>query len=308
LRATELLWKASGTVKSTPGCGYYVGMTPGMAVWALAQDYHASLDQAIEGLLTAASPSGEYSEMVRPDDRPSDKHWGKNRIRPWEGGINGEALVKGLLGLLIWAPERSVGLYPRFLKGWEAIGVRNIRVADSRLDVELRQAAGKWSAEVRVEGKSPVRVYLTPVEAVVRPGQTRTLTTETLPSNGFPFRPVTKAFDYGEPTFAGKAKTIVVTWSQDTFAAYRRSQSPAAIDTKIAFPPEYLAAALYGSSGRRRADRLILDVSRYPGHCKTAEFWKTGEGDRVVDRFRQLGGRVEQYPRPQDKPPDLFGQ
>jgi len=125
---------------------------------------------------------------------------------------------------------------------------------------------------------------------------------------GQPLKPSAKPFDYGPPTFAGKAKTIVVTWSAETYKQYQSAPSPAAIDTKIPFPPAYLAAALYDEKGTRRADRLVLDVSLYPGHCKTAEFWTTGEGKKTIDRFKQLGGQIDQYPKPKPKPTDLFGK
>ncbi len=232
--ALQLLWKESGTVNTTPGCGYYVGMTPGMVVSSLARADHVSLGRAIEGLLNAASPSGGYSEMIKPDDTPSDEYWGKNRIRPWEGGINAEAVVVALERTKLWQTSNA-----------------------TRFGPELE--------------------------------------------------PPAKAFDYGEPTFAGTAKTVVVTWSGETYDQYKLRPAPAAIDTRIAFPTAYLAAALYDSAGNRRADALVLDVSRYPGHCKTAEFWVNGEGRKVVDRFRELGGVVEEHPNPQQKPGDLFG-
>ena len=143
-------------------------------------------------------------------------------------------------------------------------------------------------------------------------------------SSGQPLRPPKKQFHYGEPAFAGNAKTIVVTWSKDTLQGYAWSVVPlgndvfrtqpstlepgwASIDTKIAFPPEYLAAALYDKAGKRRADRLILDVEKYPGHCKTAAFWTEGEGKKIIDRFVELGGKVEKAENPREKPGDIFG-
>ena len=112
---------------------------------------------------------------------------------------------------------------------------------------------------------------------------------------------------WSEPTFAGKAKTVVVTWDGEMYARYADRPAPAAIDTKIAFPPEYLAAALYDPSGKRRADTLVLDVSLYPGHCKAPAFWTEGEGKGVIDRFIELGGVVEEATDPRPKPRDLFG-
>jgi hypothetical protein len=309
LNALKWLWKDSGTVKTTPGCGYYVGMTPGYVVWNLAVKRHRSLDQAIRGLLAAASPAAEYSEMNRPDDKPSDKYWGKNRIRPWEGGINAEALVFALTGLRTDPASRTVVLEP-----WTVpLSVRNIRCGNSVLHVEFIEAGEGSDVKLRVEGEHPLRISIPSAgqRVEVKPGEERTVKAAPRAgtvSTAAPLEPPSKPFEYGEPTFAGRAKTVVVTWSRDTFASCKGRPSPAAIDTKIAFPPEYLAAALYDKAGKRRADTLILDVSKYPGHCKTAEFWVSGQGKTIVDRFRGLGGRVETYPNPQNKPGDIFGE
>ncbi|MBM3122957.1 MAG: hypothetical protein FJZ97_12355 [Chloroflexi bacterium] len=309
LRPLDYLWKDSGTLKTTPGCGYYVGMTPGYLVWALATTRNpAPLRQAIEGLLDAASPAAEYAEMIAPNDDPTDKHWGKNRIRPWEGGINGEALVKALSGLQANPERRGVRLDPSIPK----LTLRNIRVGDSFLDAECRLEGDDGTVLVSVRGAHPIGVGLGVLDLVeIKPGESRKLPFHRVPQvalSTLPWSPAPKPFDYGDPTFAGQARTIVVTWSKDTFAAHKGRPLPAAIDTKIAFPPEYLAAALYDAAGKRRADTLILDVAKYPGHCKTAGFWSEGEGRKIVDRFTALGGKVEQHPNPRDKPGDLFGE
>jgi hypothetical protein len=317
----QYLWRDPAAVNTTPGCGYYVGMLPGMALKAVAGLRRNETPRAIEGLLAAASPAGEFSEMNRPDGKPSDNYWGKNRIRPWEGGISGEALVSALTGFATDARFGMVSVNPRLPFGWDHLYVRNLRFRDSRLDLVLDKTAQGRVLKLTLQGSQSLQVepvgYL-PESAntlfrTIRPGQTLRFTqtdpyyTDFAPT-GPRLGPQALPFSYGEPTFAGRAKTIVVTWSKDTFAAYKTRPSPAAIDTKIAFPPEYLAAALYDQAGKRRADTLVLDVSKYPGHCKTAEFWTAGEGKKIIDRFTSLGGKVEQHSSPEDKPGDLFGQ
>jgi hypothetical protein len=305
LAALKWLWKDSGTVKTTPGCGYYVGMTPGLVVWA------RPTPDAIEGLLNAASPSGEYAEMNKPDDTPSDNYWGKNRARPWEGGINGEALVRALTGLEVCAHDRSVSLAP-----WgRPLTVRNIHCGQSVLHATCTPTDYAVNVQVEVEGEHPLLVQDGTRHwgsFLVKPGERQTLKPTRSPAYlpGAPLlKPPTKPFDYGEPTFAGKAKTVVVTWDAQQFRAYTSSDSPAAaIDTKIAFPPGYLAAALYDTAGNRRADLLVLDVEKYPGHCKTALFWTEGEGKEITDRFVELGGKLEKAKNPRAKPADLFGE
>ena len=316
--AVSLLWKESGTVQTTPGCGYYVGLTPGMALWSLAALNHRSTPEAIQGVLTAASPSGGYAEMIKPDDTPSDGYWGKNRVRPWEGGINGEALVYALTGFQPGGGKRAL-VDPRLPFGWEEMTVRNLRVGGARLRFTVAETPQGRALEVTVEGEhgldisAPSYVNVTDNSATVRcePGQTHTFGPLEFPAQdfiaGLPLEPPAEPFDYGEPTFAGKAKTLVVTWDGEMYARYADRPAPAAIDTKIAFPPEYLAAALYGPSGKRRADTLVLDVSLYPGHCKAPAFWTEGEGKAVMDRFTELGGVVEKAKNPRPKPRDLFG-
>lgn len=310
LAALKWLWNDSGTVKTTPGCGYYVGMTPGLVVWALETIGHPSLDRATEGLLSAASPSGGYAEMNRPDDTPSDDYWGKNRVRPWEGGINGEALVRALTGLEVCAVDRRV-----YLRPWgQPLTIRNIHCGQSVLHAKCTPTDHSLGIELQVEGEHPLQVWLGGLQwpHEVKPGEKQTV--KTMRRGAYPgeiaaLKPPTKTFDYGEPAFAGKAKTVVVTWDAERFREVRRADpSSAAIDTKIAFPREYLAAALYDKAGKRRADRLILDVEKYPGHCKTAAFWSEGEGKEIIDRFEQLGGKADKAENPRDKPADLFGK
>lgn len=321
LGSLRYLWRGSGTPKTTPGCGYYVGMLPGMTVFALSELRDAGTPRAIEGLLKAASPAGEYSEMNKPDDKPADRYWGRNRIRPWEGGINAEALVRALTGFVPDAALRSFQLDPSLPFGWDSLTVRNLRLNEARVHFRLNKTARGRSLRIELEGTQPVTVhlprYVTPLDSTFRrtlyPGKALTFNidrSQLAPDFGVrsPLTPRVVRFWYGEPTFAGKAKTVVVTWSKETFAAYRSRPLPAAIDTKIAFPPEYLAAALYDKAGHRRADTLILDVAKYAGHCKTAEFWTAGQGKRIVERFTALGGKVEYHPDPKPKPPDLFGQ
>ncbi|MGQ9730797.1 MAG: hypothetical protein ACUVX8_05920, partial [Candidatus Zipacnadales bacterium] len=257
LRPLEWLWKKSGTIQTTPGCGYYVGMTPGMVVWNLALMGHPSLDAAVRGMLKAAEPSGGYSEMVTPEDKPADQYWGKNRVRPWEGGLNAEALVLALTRLQVDAPQHLVTLDPPL----RPLIIRNLRCGGSVLHATCKPVDERLIVELEVEGKHTLGVRLPPMRGTVslKPGEKRTVAIRRPVSLSSlkPFKPPSQPFQYGPPTFAGKARTIVVTWSRETFAAYRNQPSPAAIDTKIAFPPAYLAAALYSPNGKqRRADTL----------------------------------------------------
>jgi len=321
LKGLQYLWRDPAAVSTTPGCGYYVSMLPGMTLDALGGLRRTETPRAIEGLLAAASPAGEFSEMNKPDGKPSDQYWGKNRIRPWEGGINGEALVSALTGFVADARLGLVSVNPRLPAAWDHLYVRNLRFRGSRLGLALDKTAQGRVLKLTLQGSQSLKVqpagYLPPGDNLlfrtIRPGQALRFTQTDPHYTDFASQPPRlgpKAFpfSYGEPAFAGRARTIVVTWSRDTFAAHKGRPSPAAIDTKIAFPPEYLAAALYDHSGKRRADTLILDVSKYPGHCKTGEFWTSGEGKKITDHFTSLGGKVEQHPDPQDKPGDLFGE
>jgi hypothetical protein len=136
-------------------------MTPGMVLSALAALDHAEAAKALEGVLTAASPSGGYAEMNRPDDTPSREIWGMHRVRPWEGGINGSAVLRFLTGFEPDAANRRATFTPRLPDGADSMTVRNLRVADANLTLEVELEGGEKTVRITCEeADAPVGVLL----------------------------------------------------------------------------------------------------------------------------------------------------
>lgn len=151
----------SGTAKLTPACGYYVGMTPGYVLSALAAIDHPAAEQALGGVLAAAETSGGFAEMNRPDDTPARDVWGLHRVRPWEGGINASAVLQYLTGFAPDAPNRRVRFAPHLPADSMGMTVSNLRVGEARLRLAVSLEVGRTRYIVEcLEADEPLEVEL----------------------------------------------------------------------------------------------------------------------------------------------------
>ena len=331
LNALSYLWRKNGTVDTTPGFGYTTGMTPGMVLYNLAAIDHAAGETALGGVIEAFSKSAGVAEMLEPDNRPSAAVWGERRIRPWEGGINAEAVLYYLSGFEPDAPHMRARLCPRLPFGWQSMDIRNMRVADNRLAVAVNAEPTQRRYRVTNDGTAKVAIEFVvslpecSIEAmslhgrawepkqpvVARWGRTRQTCELVLaphgeaeivvehgpPAAGEAGKMARRAFQYPPPDI-GRAKTVVVTARPETASKWRqRDRNAFIIDSYVAFPPSYLRQALLTPDGTgRRVDTLVLDVKDWPGSFKRSWFWQSGPGAKIRDRFAQLGGRVIDEP------------
>jgi hypothetical protein len=92
----ETVMERVGWRGSTPYCAYDVGMTYGYLLHALAEHRSPLAPRALAEVVRRASPAGEWAEVYGPDGTLTGgydlEH--PNRLRPWEGGINLEAIVR----------------------------------------------------------------------------------------------------------------------------------------------------------------------------------------------------------------------
>lgn len=301
----------SHTARLTPGCGYTVGMTPGMVLSALTAIDHPAAEEALQGLLLSAEPSGGFAEMNRPDDTPSRDVWGLHRARPWEGGINCSAVVQFLLGFRPNAPERRVSFAPHLPAGCSEMTARNIRVAEAVLTLRVVRTADLITATVRLEqGKQPLEVDLTVaplggreqaghVRETLDPGAGRTEVKASAPvpapgEEAATLPVAQEPFDYGEADIDG-GEALLLTWSAEVLQQVRAIYpSVKVIDTRISWPASYLRSALLTRSGRPRFERVITDVAGFPGGFKPNNYWTEGAGAEVLREFRSAGGVVEE--------------
>jgi len=297
---------ASPTPKTTPQCGYYVGMTPGQALYAVP------CRKLLDAVVAAASPAGEYAEMLQPDDRCADRYWGKNRIRPWEGGINLEAVVWALAGYAPHAAERRCTLQPLLPAGWGSFALQHLRLGSSAFSVRCERAGRKLT--VTWEAGEAVRVETPGASgggrAVTVDAQHPAATLEGVVGDLPPGPPASQArpFHWSAPDI-GAAKVVLYTWDRQTAAEQRARYGEGlyVVDSRIAWPAEWLRAVLLRPDGSRRAERLILDVALFPGSFKAPDFWSAGMGKRIADAFASQGGVVEQLPVSRQRPSDAWG-
>jgi hypothetical protein len=94
-RNLEAVVRLIGWRGATPRCAYDVGMTSGYLLWNLTTAGSPLSDRAFEELVRRASPAGEWAEVYGPGGKPDAGYDREhpNRLRPWEGGINLQAIV-----------------------------------------------------------------------------------------------------------------------------------------------------------------------------------------------------------------------
>lgn len=291
----------AGTCRLTPACGYYVGMTPGYVLSALAAIDHPEAEQALEGLLVAAEPSGGFAEMNRPDDTPSRDVWGLHRIRPWEGGINGSAVLQYLTGFEPRAHEDLAFFRPNLPEGVQTMRVSNLRVGDANLTLEVEREEQKvmWrvTCEEAADGVMVASGKPRPLASfgmrppTLKPGETLAFERPRV-SSQVSVDVSEEPFDYG-PANVRSGATVLLTWSGEVAEQVREAEGQVTVlDTRIAWPAEYLRTALVADGGQPRAARVILDVEGWPGAFKPDDWWTEGAGAEAIAQYEAAGGEV----------------
>ncbi len=313
LNSLKYLWQPDGTPKTTPEFEPYVTMIPGYALYALASIGHPAARIALNGVLAAAEKSGGFAEMNEADNRPSDEIWGQHRIRPWEGGINAEAILYYLTGMEVDAASGRVFLHPQMPQAWHKMTISNLPVGEAR----LRLAVDGDEATVTRQDDTDAQVLLAARPLAVttdnqlttlQPGAKQEITFTPL-SGVEASLGATQPFEWGPPRMPVGTKTVVFTWSRKTAEECREKYGPATIvfDTKLPWPAQFLREALLRVDGRRRVDTLVLDTDYFPGAFKRKEFWKDGAGATIVAEFKQAGGQVVEPPVVRERSSQLKG-
>jgi len=339
LAMLKYLARPDGLLKTTPGCGYYVGMLPGYTLYNLAELRHPATRKALAALLACAEPSGGYAEMIAPDGRSADRVWGLHRARPWETGINAEAVFHALTGYRPDAAARRAYLRPLLLGG-QRLEVRRLPLGAIGLDLRVDEDHGVRHYRISLADNAPGRVTVD-LSVVVwgsglqargdqgRPGQTLrgrpgpawpwaqevvftdlaldadhpiSVTATYRPWGDVERWPVAERFDYGPAPPPPSARAIVITGDAAQAKAVAEAKGGAwPLDTKIPWPAEYLRGTLL-PGGRPAAPTVVLDVDRFSGSFKKPDFWTTGEGAAVLRDYEALGGRVERVVNPSPPP------
>jgi hypothetical protein len=151
LRMAEYLMEDSGVLNPVLGYDVTVGMLQGQGLHSLAAINHPWAEKAFYALLMIAGETTEFSEWMAPG-RDFRTMFRANRIRPWEAGINLDALLYYLSGFEPDAPARRLKITPRLPTGiyspigWDRMTVRRLPMGGGSFDLSvadgLRQPAG----------------------------------------------------------------------------------------------------------------------------------------------------------------------
>lgn len=167
--------RGDGSVQSRPGPGYSLGgdlsegvatgMVPGFVLWNLMATGHPEGPAAFDQLYTYASPSGAYHEGLLYGDRQAFQPLYDGggvlgdvaaRYRPWEGGIDGDALVAWVVGAEPWPLDAGPGLRlrPHVPHGLDHLGAGPITAPGVVADLDVTWADG-WTVTVTSSSDAP---------------------------------------------------------------------------------------------------------------------------------------------------------
>ncbi|MDW8037213.1 MAG: hypothetical protein RMI90_04140, partial [Thermoguttaceae bacterium] len=143
LRMAEYLMEKTGVLNPIVGYDVSVGMLQGQGLYALSAIDHPWAEKAFYALLQIAGDTTEYSEwMAAGEDFRT--MYRANRIRPWEAGINLDALLYFLTGMEPDAPQQRMTLTPRLPTGvyspiqWDQMTVRHLPLGPGAVDVSVK--------------------------------------------------------------------------------------------------------------------------------------------------------------------------
>jgi hypothetical protein len=120
-------------------------MNAGQLLWDLVEARSPLADQAYQAVWKCASPSGEFSEMYDGSYRPYNPiSWGvgtSGRVRPWEGGLDTEALLHYMTGFQPDAADATVRFAPHLPEGQDRFGAEGLVVGGSRVNFHLEKTS-----------------------------------------------------------------------------------------------------------------------------------------------------------------------
>jgi hypothetical protein len=243
--------------------------------------------------------------MNRPDDTPAREVWGMHRVRPWEGGINGSAVLQYLTGFEPRVQVRQVWFAPRLPDGADSMTVRNLRMADVNLTLEVRSVGEETTATVTCEEadapvvvrisaqpETPSAIALTSHDEIAAGESTENSWDTPQEGEGQRIEIADEPFDFG-PADVPQGATVLLTWSAEVAGQVRASEGEVTvIDTRIAWPTGYLRSALLNEDGSPRASRLITDIEGFAGGFKVGDYWTEGQGAELLAEYEAAGGVI----------------
>lgn len=150
-----MLWRSGKRIGTTPTVGYVTGKVQGMLLTALAERDGMARLECLDELLRMAEPAGEWGELYDPEGRPVsayDAEW-PNRLRPWESGVNLEAIMFAMTGIRFnfipgWDND-EIRAKLRMPHGATHVTLKNIEKDGRRIHLYMTETHRKFSDEER---------------------------------------------------------------------------------------------------------------------------------------------------------------
>lgn len=146
-------------VGETPTTGFACGHTQGKLVVALTERDAKDRLRAVDALLAMAEPAGEWGELYDTRGRPVaayDPQW-PNRCRPWESGVNLDAILVALSGVRFVAvpnfDARDIRAKLRLPLGATYVSMRHVRKDGRDINLHWRETSERMTDKERAENE-----------------------------------------------------------------------------------------------------------------------------------------------------------
>lgn len=297
--ALQRLWRSGGRVGATPTSGFASGHTQGQLLTALAERDAKERHDAFDALLAMAEPAGEWGELYDPQGRPThgdDAAW-PNRLRPFDSGINLDALLFAVNGIrFVTVPNwdaRDIRAELRLPRGASYVTMRHVRKDQRDLDLYWRETQEKMTDDERTANAEKEAEKQRDPEAVHRRLRFRVDLVSENPKAGYydvglnavgtlfvrwlqkdkpldeveywaddtqEFMPPPLPARDGTPIeMKPEAKTLYLASRAFAGELVGGDAAYALVDTGLPMRPDDLAAALVDADGKRRVDTLFFD-------------------------------------------------
>ncbi len=161
------LWlgRDDGFWKTTPTVDFFVGMNPGQLLYDLCKARLPWAWKVYPDLLKTASPSGDFAEMYdgqyHPWNPPNLGLGTSGRVRPWEGGLDTEAVLQYLTGFEPDAGNGRVAFSPHLPEDMKNFGATRLWVGPARVSIQMQRLGPKdWTFTLHLDRGEQLDVTL----------------------------------------------------------------------------------------------------------------------------------------------------
>ena len=318
------LLKDNMFMKTTPGVELFSGLLPGMLLYNLTVLNDPLKEKAYETLLKCASPSGDYSELYYGNgDVWIVPNWGDGsygRVRPWEGGVNVDALLFYLTGFKP-SSDGVFRLSPELPSNISKLEINGLLLHNSKIDFSVKEERGeeikriyeiknlnltavKVSVDTNLSASTVLSVLVNKEDAINESGKIE----RELPA--FASLNIEVVYKKGEAKTAIKPKVFKKRWnyypksdivyftSDDKNIYYNlaKNNKVLAIDMQLPLSPgDIYSALLDEKTGNVKAKMAIFGPKSFSIsslHWKNYEFWNNWEMQNTFKKYTDAGGVV----------------